>query len=394
VELRTPRAIVVESLTYEDVQERALAAVRQPNSVYHLTATTRSNAGEYRQDVWLDLDAGVGRRHNGGEENIDLQYGGRRAFVMEERFYDGPCEPCPEDEAAMLVPHLDWIVRDNYEDRSLDEAVVDGEPAIRVTVKREYTGESPGTATASIYLGEDFLPIRMDVNASGGRLDTKTEFDGEFIDRGALPADWFTPEALEALAGGPVSDVKTAADAGLDVYWLGTEFESMILRDESRFYPRDASPDGDVSLRLSYGPAEFSNPAPCASIQIARRGERESGFVPEGLAAFDEIELDGGSASLYRAPRPRLTVPPPHPDDPESDEPTTPFPGVVPAATAAPLTPVSGDTGEFFAAVIQTDDTVIEVATNCGPVGSNLYRTEDAFRRLVQSLEAYAAASP
>jgi hypothetical protein len=168
----------------------------------------------------------------------------------------------------------------------------------------------------------------------------------------------------------------------------------MILRDESRFYPQGLSGDGEANLMLSYGPADPMNPSPCVMFRIERPGERAPISVPDGAAAFDEIEIDGEKAVLYRAFRPQLTVPPPDPGDTQSDESATPYPGVVPAATAAPLTPVAGDTGEMFAAVIETDDTVIEVATNCGPVGSNVYRTDEAFGRLVQSLARYKAASP
>lgn len=393
-ELRRQRTVDVESLTFEQVQDRALAAVRQPGSVYHLVAVTHSSNGDYREEVWLDVDERLGRRHTDDGETVDLQYGDRRAFVMEERFYDGPCDPCPEHEAAMLAPQLRWLLLDGANDHSLHADVIDGEPVIRVTVEREFRGESPYDATARLYLTEDFLPIRIDVNASGPRPDTRTELDSDFIDRGGLPKDWFRPEALQSLAGGPIGDLRAAGGAGLDVYWLGEAYESMILRDESRFYPQGLSLDGDASLMLSYGPADPMNPSPCVMFRIQRLGERAPISVPDGVAAFGEIEVDGETAFLYRAIRPPLTLPAPDPGDTQSDEPATPYPGVVPAVTVAPLTPVAGDTGEVFAAVIETDDTVVEVATNCGPVGSNVYRTEQAFLRLVQSLVRYDPASP
>jgi hypothetical protein len=208
------------------VQDRALAAVQQPGSVYRLVAVTHSNNGEYREEVWLDVEERLGRRHAGDGENVDLQYGDRRAFVMEERFYDGPCEPCPEHEAAMLTPHLRWLLLDGAKDHSVNADAIDGEPVIRVTIEREFRGESPYDATARLDLGEDFLPIRLDVSASGRRPDTRTEFDSQFVDRGTLPADWFMPEALQALAGGPVGDVR-AADAAARrlLAWRGVRID-------------------------------------------------------------------------------------------------------------------------------------------------------------------------
>ena len=50
------------------------------------------------------------------------------------------------------------------------------------------------------------------------------------------------------------------------------------------------------------------------------------------------------------------------------------------------------DERESYIAIIETDDTTIDVRANCGPIGSNIYRTEEAFRRVVSSLRRYDAA--
>jgi hypothetical protein len=386
------RTIDVDALTFEDLQQRALAAVRQPGDVYHLVATTKAPPGDYVQDIWLDVDNALARRQNREGESIDLQYGDRRASLFDERLYDGPCDPCPANAAAMFVPHLDWIFSDNFKDRSLDEATVGGEPAIEVRVTREYGGDYTGDATATIRLDESFRPLDMRVDPPGPLPDRETTFTDEFVARETLDAGFFSVDALRALAGGPLSDLDAALAAGLDVYWLGEAFESMILRDESRFYARGSSGDGAPAMIESYGPPDFAQPAPCAQVRVQQLGARAPISVPDGTPPFDTVEISGATAILYRSPRVALPVPPPHPSDPGEGADATIDPSAVPVGTAPELTPVPDDVGEFYAAVITTADTVIEVATNCGPIGSNPYRTEAAFRRLIESLRPYAPA--
>jgi hypothetical protein len=96
--------------------------------------------------------------------------------------------------------------------------------------------------------------------------------------------------------------------------------------------------------------------------------------VPDGTAM-----TAAGPATLYRsadAP-PRAAVTP-----------------LVPLGQSAPTPPplpdVSGDDGTARFALIEGHSTVTIVATNCGPTGSNTYRTPDAFARVLDALIAYS----
>jgi hypothetical protein len=386
------RTVDVSSLTFAEVQQRAFAAIQRQGEVYHLVSTY-GDEGSATYDLWVDAERNVARGAARGSETIDLQYEGGRATLMEERFYDSPCDPCGEHAAASFAPHLGWILDDGAKDRSVDEGAIHGAPTIKVRVKREYGGDYRGDATATIHLDESFLPVEMRVDPPGPLPDQMLAFDGEFIARETLPADFFSRDAVKALAGGPRADVEAAAAAGLDVYWLEMTYEDMTLRDESRFYPEGLSEGSKPELTLSYGPAELSRPAPCVQIRVRELGAPAPVAVPEGTAPFATVTVGDEAATLYRAPRVSLPVPPPDPSGRGSDDDATFPPDVTPAATVASDRTVLADSGEFYAGVIETNDTVIEVAANCGPIGSNVYRTEEAFRRLISSLRQYEPAS-
>jgi hypothetical protein len=383
----------VDALTFQDLQQRALAAAQRPGGVYHLVLTYRGDEASTTYDLWLDTERNLARRQVRGGETIDLQYETGRATLMEERFYDSPCDPCGEHAAASFAPYLDWILYEGAKDRSIEGGAVDGVPTIEVRIRREYGGDYSGDEEARIHLDESFLPVEMRVNPPGPLDDQKLVFESEFIDRETLPADFFSREAVEALAGGPRTDLEAAVSAGLDAYWLGETYEEMVLRDESRFYRTGLSEGSRPELTLSYGPPELTNPSPCVQIRVRELGAPAPVTVPAGTAQFATVTVGNQAAILYRAPRVPIAVPSPRVSNEERHREATLPPGVIPIATPAQLNTVPEDAGDFYAAVIATDDTVIEVAANCGPMGSNIYRTEEAFGRLVASLRLYPPAS-
>jgi len=362
------RTVDVDQLTFEDVQQRALEAVRREGQVYHV-AVRSTRSPDDASDAWLYLQEDVARSQRRGVDDDDVRivYGQRVAMVVRERFYDAPCEPCSPHIVAMTAPHLGELFADDPRDIEIEEGVVDGEPTIRIRLTREYGGDYTGDVDVTIDLDESFLPVQMRQDPPGPLPGQTLAFENEFAPRDTLAAGFFSPEALRALAGGPAADIDAALADGLDVYWLGETFEDMILRDESRYYMPDDSTDAQGRLVLSYGPTDLSQPAPCVSIEVARAGAPAL-IDRDAMQPFDTIAVGDATAELYRIPRPSN------------------FP---PQGDPGPITPVPDDTGDQYAAVIETGASVIEVMTNCGPIGSNLYRTEEAFRRLSQSLRPY-----
>ena len=382
------RTVDVGTLTFEEVQQRALAAVQRQGEVYHVVATTESDDGTYAEDVWVYVDEDVARRQSRGGESIDLQYPGRRASVFDERFFDAPCEPCGDNAAARLAPHLNWILDESYTDRSLEEGTVDGRATIRVDVSREYGGDYTGEAKATIDLDESFLPIRMKIDPPGPLATRDTTFESEFAPRATVAPDFFSPDALRTLAAGPTSDLDQAVENGLDVLWLGETFEDMVLRDETDFYVEGEYVSGDPFLNLSYGPVDPMQPAPCVNLTAQRLSS--DGWAPVGAVMYGTIDVGGLEARLYRAER-FVPVAPTGADPAGSDPAFPPANTVIPAATATAGGQVEGDTGTIYIARITSADTALEIAANCGPVGSNVYRTEEAFGRVVAALRPYEA---
>ena len=393
-ELTSARTIDVNTLAFEDIQERTVAAVQREGDVYYLVANSTSPNGTYTQDIWLALP-GMARSEARDGETIELLYNGRTARVFDERFFDGPCDPCHPQVAATLAPHLEFILTEQYEDRRIDEGEYEGQPTIEVTVVRAAGAETEGNDRATIHLDESFQPLAMTIDRPASLPTTDVTFEHEFVRRDTIPADFFSPESLRALAGGPTTDLNQAVSEGLDVLWLGESFEDMILRDETDFYVEgDDSDSADAFLNISYGPADPMDPAPCVRISVTRASRATP--APAGARAYGTMDVGSQRANLYRAER-AISAPPTEPDAASGSEPAFPPSNtVIPVATASAGNDVPADTGTLYVATIVEGDSAIEVAANCGPVGSNPYRTQEAFERLVASLRRYepATASP
>ena len=107
-----------------------------------------------------------------------------------------------------------------------------------------------------------------------------------------------------------------------------------------------------------------------------------------GSSQYGTLAVAGGEAKLYRAER-SIPAPPVSGDASGSEPAFPPRNTVIPAATASASNDAPGDTGTQYVATIVNGDTAVEVAANCGPPGSNVYRTQEAFERLVASLQLY-----
>jgi hypothetical protein len=130
------------------------------------------------------------------------------------------------------------------------------------------------TFTARLYLdAKTYLPI---ASISEGEVDfgqrqpasSKTTYTTSWVQRDALPADFFEPAAIGYDPPDPQAAIRNAAD--LQVYWLGPEFpapnvERLILRSSV------AAPTRGVPYRYSLIYARASNPhdPPFLTLQIS-----------------------------------------------------------------------------------------------------------------------------
>jgi hypothetical protein len=288
-----------------------------------------------------------------------------------------------------------WLLDETADLEGIEESVVDGEPAIRVRLERDMY-DYDARESNEIDLSEAFVPLRSRHTStiavfSGARLT----YAHEFVPRESLSPAFFTPEDVQARAAPIAQPLIDAREAGIEPYWLGESFEETVLRDESRFDP-DMGDDSVASLRLEYGaPGQDVAPSPCITIRHHTREtwdelvERARAENPESLLLLEPDESVGvpaGEALLFFGPA-APALPTPRIGGPEPF--FTPQPGTTPPPGPPPLPVVPEDTGEPIEARLIFDTTVVEVDVNCGPRGSNLYRTRDAFMRVLEALRPF-----
>jgi hypothetical protein len=148
----------------------------------------------------------------------------------------------------------------------------------------------------------------------------------------------------------------------------------MVLRDESRLGRSSDEPQ----IWLSYGPADPMVPSPCVRIEYENE-QRWSNFVAargnKGLASVETIETAAGEFTIYagRATPPRAVTP-----ISEGPVPTPP-----------PLPDAPEDTGVYYEATADTGSGGIVVLPNCGPIGTNRFRSLSGLELVLRSLRAY-----
>jgi hypothetical protein len=373
------------------VRENALAAIQSDGQVFHLTTRSEVGGREFVEEVWVDYERDLARAEFGDELRVVRER--RMAMLFQGRFRDAPIDSPAEKVAPLELSHIRWIFDETADVDVIEESVVDGDPAIRVRLTRDMY-DYDARESNEIDLSESFLPLRAKGSSTLENFpDGSAIYEYEFVPRDSLSPTFFSAVDVRAAAVPLTRPLSDARAAGMTPYWLGDTFEDTVLRDESRF---DVASGADVSaLRLRYGaPGQDVAPSPCITIEEYRRDDWDARMdrirdeFPDSAAlreADEAIEVPAGTAQIFvGAPPPALATPR------ISAPPVTPDPDAVPPPGAPPPLPVvPEDTGAPLEARVALDSMVIEVNTNCGPSGSNLYRTREAFMRALRALRPF-----
>jgi len=248
-----PRQVDVRSLTFDNVRLRAVAALSRPGEVYHEVGTRKAAEGEgggFTVEAWLGMEENVARVLE-GEQRLRIFHDNKIAELGPSgRFQDADIWAAPglTQTAALSLEHILAFFDTNIESTRIIATEVEGVPAILVEVVDPYNGDYSGTEKRKIYLDESFLPMRIDYHAdiSGAPdIDWSMVVQNEFIDRASLPEDFFSPEAVRANEVTPVDDIERSKEFGLKPYWLGDQFEEMVLQDARRMGVEDAELYGE-----------------------------------------------------------------------------------------------------------------------------------------------------
>jgi len=382
------RTIVAGDLTIEQIRDNALSALDVEGQVFHVAVTTERQGDAPVTETWVDYERDLARVESGDE--LRVVYDRRIAMLFDGRFRDAIIDSAAEKVAPLQLEYMRWLFDDSADLEGIEESVVDGEPAIRVRLERDMY-DYDARESAEIDLSEAFLPLRQRYESTLPQFGAQTAtYTHEFVPRESLSATFFTPEDVQARAAPIARPLIDARAAGIEPYWLGAQFEETVLRDESRFDP-DMGDDSAALLRLQYGaPGQSVAPSPCIMIRAYARDawdglvERAREENPESLLLRkpdETVDVPAGVALLFVSQdRPPLATPR------IGGPPVTPGPGGPP-----PLPVVPEDDGSSLQARFEFATTVVEVDANCGPTGSNLYRTRPAFTRVLEALRPFEA---
>jgi len=240
-----PRQIDIEELSFEELRLQAVAALSRSGQVYHTTQLAKGSGIASTTEVWLDMEEDVARVLE-GEQRLRIFHGGKIAELGPNgRFQDADIWAVPglTKSAALSLEYITVFFGTNIETTRIEPAVLEDVAAILVEVIDPYHGDYSGIQKHRIYLDESFLPMRIDYHAdiSGAPdLDWSMAVQNEFIDPSGLPEGFFSPEAVREHEVTPADDIARAAEVGLRPYWLGEQFEEMVLQDAMLMAVEDA----------------------------------------------------------------------------------------------------------------------------------------------------------
>jgi len=372
-----PGQVAIDELTFEEVKERALAALSLPGEVYHSTQTVEGRDYTFTSEVWLDLERDVARVEE-GEHRLRIFHEEKIAELSPSgRFQDAAIwhEPGLDKTSALSLGYIATLFARDIESTQLSAAEVEGTPAVLVEVVRPYRGDYTGTSFIQVYLDEAFLPLRLDsrveVSEIGETWEKSTRFDNEFLDPDSLPENFFSPEAVRALEVTPADDIARAADTGLRPYWLGEHFEEMTLADALE---TTSVRYGIRVLHLEYRGGEWEPESPGFGVTMSEyttddwdrweAASQRTHWWEQPAALKTPVVVLGAEATLYEGPN----VLPPYDVGPEGK----------PSA---------------WVLVVRLNETVLRIEPNVGDPRNNPYVDDpDALLRLANSMRPFEPA--
>jgi len=376
----TPAAIPLAELRL-----RAIAAVTRPGQVFHVTTrlSVTGAEGSPEAQMWLDVDGDVSRAEydvsRDGTPAVDVTvYYARRVAMLgpDRRFWDGVHDSPLARPSIVAVPYLDTIFNQDLRQVRIETSAVGG---VRLIADAPGTGDYVRAVEHHrVELNASFLPVRTEMTTDAypdGKTRTRaTDYTYDFQPRDALAPGFFSPDAVRAIASTPADDLAAALAAGLRAYWLGPSYEGAEPSPYTSWAPAAAGQPDALLLRYA-PPGGGMVPVPCVTIVEYRRDDwddRPRRSTQDGtvIATFD---VPDGAATIYSVGTGPLLA-------------TPAISGGGTAPTSPPLPLVPDDVGEYVEGVVLYADTAVSVTPNCGPPGTNAFRTRAGFERLVRAL--------
>jgi len=361
-----------------------LEALSEQGKVFHAKAVWQQPEREGRvevEEVWLDVDngrfRGERRIEQEGEETgfwlvvgadlVMTSYKSRSNSVSTQTWTPDEWAEGAEagmDNFAYLGLEYIPILIGSDEKRVVGESTVEGQPVVSVEAKWSWEpgGEWPEGVTYALTVDLDrstLLPVQVQSKVIEPE-DEEQPYGPfkyeivEYVSAEDLPADFFSPQAVEGFAvtlDEELAQAQAQAEAaGFVLYWLGQSYQAeglpeLYLQDLWVF--QDAS---EASLNYAIHVADLVADLEMAYTLFIRQGpaaETEFGPLPVRVGSVseekEEVTVHDEEAVLYVSAEP-------------------PLPGVcVVEEEGIPCTPVVADVPAYHRLVLTLGDTTIQL---------------------------------
>jgi hypothetical protein len=281
----------------------------------------------YADQVWLDADTGIARFETRRTEEEGGPILVSRSIVTSDRTVavdhrgnsDEPASrQCQSTDSALLATLLRCALSGWNPSTSVQAGEYKQRPTIVLVTTGEFRSDGdPVRFEQRIHVDpESYLPVGVEeISRRNEGEPTRFEvrivqrYDIEFLDRDALPDDFFDPSSIDYVEPGATpADTLQSEVNGTRVYWLGAEVDvgvaGPLVLDESRLYPGEQSP-GHVA-GLSYNVEELDPQYRGISVRTfaADAADRVDAEVQRDWTRDDvtqePLSVPGGTGVLYR----------------------------------------------------------------------------------------------
>lgn len=276
----------INGLTFMDVQRRVLDALFPSGAVMHTRETFPVDVELPPRDIWRSADTAEGHIDGRFDSAPTIFRDGKRYAVSQDGLLT-------EEETATPLPQRELL---GSAGSMLDAGsakmklrTIDGVEAIRIVMPAQCI-DSPCGPNILYVDAATFLPIQTGEKGHA-------QFTHERIAREALPADFFSPDAVIAFLEGIPSPPESWRALGNTPYWLGPSFDGLV---PSAGIPTRTSGAASTSstFTIGYGSAgATSSSGGCVSI-IHHTDQVPP--LPGPIENLGTVDAPVGAVTIYR----------------------------------------------------------------------------------------------
>jgi hypothetical protein len=278
-------------MTFDEVHWRVVDALFPADAIMHTREIDSDPPAPGRplpppRDVWRSVATGEARVGGRAAASLIIYRDGTRFSIRDGLLIEEPTTPSlPYGELLGSAHNLTFYsppVRMKY-------VTLDGIEAIRLRFGN-VCDDGPCSDT-DLYVSRDsFLPVKARTGNS------ETLFEHERLERSALPDDFFSLNALTAIADAVPSPPESWRAMGHTAYWLGPEFEGLVPSAGTPLAPAGAS----AYFSIGYAPPATEEFPVESCIAVNHRSDLVPPPFPGPVENVGAVRAPIGDITIYR----------------------------------------------------------------------------------------------